>query len=115
MIRPMEDEHSGVSSQFEDPESLKALLPELERAIQSAMAVSAGKPSGGQPSASPANQGGRLSIVQGGRPWAQQRVLSQLEVVRGVPFYGYNGEEALFVKVCRHSLFPGVIPHDNHR
>lgn len=94
MVRPMEEESSAIFSQFEDPGSLNSLLPQLEQALESAMASSSGGP--GAPSLSPAGGAGR-----GGRPWGRNRqpVLARLEVVRGVPFYGYHGEEKLFVKV----------------
>ncbi|CAM9121143.1 unnamed protein product [Ectocarpus fasciculatus] len=94
MVRPMEEESSAICSQFEDPGSLNSLLPQLEQALESAMASSSGGP--GAPSLSPAGGAGR-----GGRPWGRNRqpVLARLEVVRGVPFYGYHGEEKLFVKV----------------
>lgn len=94
MVRPMEEESSAICAQFEEPGSLNALLPQLEQALESAMASSSGGP--GAPSLSPAGGAGR-----GGRPkeWNRQPVLARLEVVRGVPFYGYHGKEKLFVKV----------------
>lgn len=109
MIRPMEDDNVGVTAQFEDPDSLTALLPELESALESAMAVSAGRPGGAPPSAAPNNERGKASIASSSRRWAQQqRVLAKLEVVRGVPFYGYHGEEALFIKVLDGSILVAV-------
>lgn len=94
MVRPMEDENAAIYSQFEDPGSLNALLPQLEQALESAMMASSGGPGGG-----PAGAGGGAG--RGGRAWERNRprVLARLEVVRGVPFYGYHGEEKLFVKV----------------
>lgn len=98
MIRPMEDENPGISAQFEDPDSLSALLPELERSIESAMAASSGRP--GAPAMSPQeSQRNNSARAGGGRPWGRQRVLARLEMVRGIPFYGYHCEEKLFVKV----------------
>lgn len=99
MVRPMEDENSAICSQFENPESLNALLPQFEAAVESAMAASSGRAGG--PSASPQRHGGSsgTSIGSSERRWGQQRVLARLEVVRGIPFYGYHGQEKLFVKV----------------
>lgn len=97
MVRPMEDENPGISAQFEDPDSLSALLPELERSIESAMAASSGRP--GSPPMPPQESQGKNSARAGVRPWGRQRVLARLEVVRGVPFYGYHCDEKLFVKV----------------
>lgn len=97
MVRPMEDENPGISAQFEDPDSLSALLPELERSIESAMAASSGRP--GSPPMPPQESQGNNSARAGVRPWGRQRVLARLEVVRGVPFYGYHCDEKLFVKV----------------
>lgn len=90
MVRPMEDDHPAIGSQFEDPDRLNVLLPQLEVAVESAMVASSGRAG----ASSPAGGGGAA-----GRRWGQQRVLARLEVVRGVPFYGYHGEEKLFVKV----------------
>lgn len=97
MVRPMEDENPSICAQFQDPGSLNALLPQLEQAVESAMAASSGNGSGA-PSFSP---GKTHSNARGGRSWGRNRqpVLARLEVVRGVPFYGYHGEEKLFVKV----------------
>lgn len=99
MVRPMEEDNPAIGAQFEDPDSLNALLLQLEQAVESAMAASSGR--AGAPSASPHSQGKSSAIGagRGGRPWGQQRVLARLEVVRGVPFYGYHAEEKLFVKV----------------
>lgn len=107
MVRPMEDENSAICAQFEDPGSLNALLPQLAQALESAMAAASGGPGG--PSLSPgksypaagAGAGAGAGPGRAGRPWGRNRpqVLARLEVVRGVPFYGYHGEEKLFVKV----------------
>lgn len=93
MVRPMEDENPAICAQFGDPGSLNALLPQLEQALESAMAASSG--------GSGASAGAGTGAGRGGRPWERnrQRVLARLEVVRGVPFYGYHGDEKLFVKV----------------
>lgn len=97
MVRPMEDENPAIYAQFGDPGSLNALLPQLEQALESAMTASSGGP--GAPSYSTAEAG--AGARRGVRSWERnrQRVLARLEVVRGVPFYGYHGEEKLFVKV----------------
>lgn len=96
----MEDESDAVCSRFQDPRSLNALLPDLEQALESAMAASSGGPGG--PSLSPGRSysAAGAGAGQGGRAWGRnrQRVLARLEVVRGVPFYGYHGKEELFVK-----------------
>lgn len=109
MVRPMEDETSSISSQFEEPGSLNALLPQLEQALESAMSAASGGPGG--PSLSPGKPysaagaagaaGAGARPGRAGRPWGRNRqhVLARLEVVRGVPFYGYHGREKLFVKV----------------
>lgn len=104
MVQPMEDENSAICSQFENPESLNALLPQIEAAVESAMAASSGRAGG--PSASPQRQGGSsgTSIGSSEHRWEQQRVLARLEVVRGIPFYGYHGQEKLFVKVTNVSI-----------
>ncbi|CAM9581068.1 unnamed protein product [Scytosiphon promiscuus] len=100
MVRPMEDENPSICAQFQDPNSLNALLPQLEQALESAMAASSGSGSGA-PSLSPGKAYSAAGGARGGRPWRRNRqpVLARLEVVRGVPFYGYHGEEKLFVKV----------------
>lgn len=106
MVRPMEDENSAICSQFQDPGSLNALLPQLEQALESAMSAASG--GSGGPSLSPGKSysaapgaGAGAGSGRAGRPWGRnrQQVLGRLEVVRGVPFYGYHGEEKLFVKV----------------
>lgn len=96
MVRPMEDENPSICAQFQDPGSLNALLPQLEQALELAMASSGNGSS--VPSLSPGKAAG---VERGGRSWGRNRqpVLARLEVVRGVPFYGYHGEEKLFVKV----------------
>ena len=107
----MEDESNAMCSQFQDPRSLNALLPDLEQALESAMAASSGGSGGpslspGKPfSAAGAGAGARAGTGQAGRPWGRnrQRVLARLEVVRGVPFYGYHGKEELFVKASDRS------------
>lgn len=100
MVRPMEDESNAMCSHFQDPSSLNALLPDLEQALESAMAASSGGPGG--PSLSPGRSYSAAGAGAGqeGRAWGRnrQRVLARLEVVRGVPFYGYHGKEELFVK-----------------
>lgn len=95
MVRPMEDENPTISAQFEHPDSLRSLLPDLERAIEAAMAVSAGRPTNSSTSAT--EEGNHTGSSSRGS--AVHRVLAQLDVVRGIPFYGYNGDEVLFVKV----------------
>lgn len=118
MVRPMDEDSSAIAAQFRDPVSLKALLPQLEQAIESAMAASSGR--AGPPAMSPQNQSGGTGSaapaasagIGGGRSWGHKlRVLSQLEVVRGIPFYGYHGEEKLFVKVCGDTLW--CVLHSN--
>ena len=101
MVRPMDDENSAIGAQFEDPDSLNALLPQLEVAVESAMAASSAR--AGDPPAPPQNQGRPSSTSFGSseRRRGQQRVVARLEVVRGIPFYGYHGEEKLFVKVTK--------------
>ncbi|CAN0113809.1 unnamed protein product, partial [Hapterophycus canaliculatus] len=101
MVRPMEDENPSICTHFQDPGSLNSLLPQLEQALESAMAASSGTASGA-PSLSPGKStGAGAGAGRGGRPWGRNRqpVLARLEVVRGIPFYGYHGEEKLFVKV----------------
>ena len=103
MIRPMDDDdNTSVRARFEDPVMLQSMLPELEQATEAAMAVSAGR--AGAPPASSQDQGqpptSAGAAAQSRRSKAQmKRVFAQLEVVRGVPFYGYCGDEKLFVKV----------------
>lgn len=106
MVRPMEDENPAICSQFEEPSSLNALLPQLEQALESAMAAASGGSGGASlsPGKSYSAAGAGTGAAAGagaGRPWGRnrQKVLARLEVVRGVPFYGYHGEEKLFVKV----------------
>ena len=99
MIRPMEGDSPAIHSRFEDPDSLSALIPQLEQAIESAMAASSGRPSGAPPSAQGLEKPPTAGTGQRERGWRQQRVLARLEVVRGVPFYGYHAEEKLFLKV----------------
>ena len=99
MIRPMEGDSPALFSRFEDPDSLSALIPQLEQAIESAMAASSGRPSTAPPSPQGPCKPSTAGAGQGGRGWRQQRVLARLEVVRGVPFYGYHAEEKLFIKV----------------
>lgn len=97
MVRPMEDENPAICTQFESPGNLDALLPQLEQAIETAMASSTGRTG-----TSPQSQGKSSGTGTGQRAgaWRPRRgVLARLEVVRGVPFYGYHGEEKLFVKV----------------
>lgn len=95
MVRPMEDDNPAISAHFEDPESLRTLLLELEMSIEAAMAISAGKPF--EPTTM--SQSHEKAEASASRQRVQQRALARLEVVRGVPFYGYNGDEVLFVKV----------------
>ncbi|CAM9199017.1 unnamed protein product, partial [Choristocarpus tenellus] len=88
MIRPIEgDRVVGVAAQFESPFALAGLLPELEGAMEAAMAV--------------ARTGSAPRRVHGTSSGSSllNRVVAGLEVVRGVPFYGYSHEEQLFVKV----------------
>ena len=99
MIRPMEGDSPALFSRFEDPDSLSALIPQLEQAIESAMAASSGRPSTAPPSPQGPCKPSTAGAGQGGGRWRQQRVLARLEVVRGVPFYGYHAEEKLFIKV----------------
>ena len=109
MVRPMEDENSAMCSQFEEPGSLNALLPQLEQALESAMSASGG--SGGA-SFSPGKSAAGAGASRAGRTWGRnrQQVLARLEVVRGVPFYGYHGEEKLFVKVGMDLAFSCTMP-----
>lgn len=103
MVRPMDDDdNASVRSRFEDPAMLQSLLPQLEQATEAAMAVSAGRAGSSLPPSqdrgqAPASTG---AAAQSRRSKPQkQRLFAQLEVVRGVPFYGYCGDEKLFVKV----------------
>lgn len=99
MIRPMEGDSPAIFSRFDDPDSLSALIPQLEHAIESAMTASTGRPSAAPPSPQGPGKPPTAGAGQRGRGWRQQRVLARLEVVRGVPFYGYHAEEKLFIKV----------------
>lgn len=105
MVRPMEDENSAICSQFEEPSSLNALLPQLEQALELSMAAASGGVGGASlsPGKSTSADGAGAGAGAGrtGHLWGRnrQQVLARLEVVRGVPFYGYRGEEKLFVKV----------------
>ncbi|CAM9642370.1 unnamed protein product, partial [Discosporangium mesarthrocarpum] len=89
LIRPIDgQDRDAVAAQFESPVALAEMLPELEGAIEAAMAVARSglAPGGGQG-------------YSRGKPSSHYRVIAGLAVVQGVPFYGFCPGRKLFVKV----------------